>query len=80
MKIKGYGETASIRLTHKGVKMVLENRMPVVYMENIEVEPSTMAFVEFKDTAEIDMLIYMLKEFKKMCTNEVESWKWRIGE
>lgn len=75
MKIKGYGEVSAIRFTHKGCDMNFEHIFPAVYMGNIEVEPSTIAFLEFKDIGEIDTLIYMLKKFKQTCIDGMGRWK-----
>ncbi len=77
MNIKGHGKVSVIRLTHKGCEMNLEHILPTVYMESVKVEPSTIAFWEFKDTMEIDAMIYMLKEFKKMCECEMGRWVYR---
>lgn len=74
MNIKGHGEVSAIRLTHKGCQLNFENILPSVYMDNMVFEPSTIAFFEFKDTLEVDMMIAMLTKFKEECGN---TWKWR---
>ena len=75
MKVRGYGEVSAIRFEHSGCDMKFEHIFPAVYMGNINVEPSTMAFMEFKDTSEIDSMIYMLNEFKKACMAGIGRWK-----
>ena len=74
MYIKGCGELSAIRLTHKGHQLNFENILPAVHMGCVDIEPTTIAIFEFKDTLEIDMLIAMLNKFKKECANEL---KWR---
>ena len=75
MNIKGYGEVSAIRLKHNGCEMNMEHIMPIVYKENATVNPSTIAFLEFKDTMEIEMMIYMLNEFKQVCIRGMGKWE-----
>lgn len=75
MKINGHGEVSAMRFTHKGCNMKFEHILPAVYMGNVEAEPSTIAFLEFKDIGEIDTMIYMLNKFKQACVDGMGRWR-----
>ena len=67
MNIKGNGKVSAIRMKHKGSNLNFENIIPVMYGETVTIEPSTIAFLEFDDTLEIDVMISMLNRFKEEC-------------
>lgn len=74
MKINGYGEVASIRFKHIGCEQNFELILPIVYQEGVSVQPSTIAFLEFKDTFEIDSMIHLLTKFRDECKNGMGRW------
>lgn len=74
MNVKGYGEVSSIRLKHKGCDMNFQNILAAKYMDAIPIEPSTIAFIEFKDIYEVEMMINMLKKFREGCIDGMGEW------
>ena len=75
MNINSYGEVSAIRFKHKGFEMNMEHILPVVYAKGEPVNPVTIAFFEFNDMREIEMMIYMLEKLKERCNGEIGSWK-----
>ena len=74
MNIRGYGEVSAIRLKHKGCEMNMQCVLPVEYKEIAEVEPTAIAFLDFKDVSEIETMIHMLSAFKKACIDGMGRW------
>lgn len=75
MKIKAHGEVGEIRLTHKGCDMNFTVMLPVKYMDDNPTEPGTIAFIEFKDLLELEMMMHMLEKFRKACIDGMGKWR-----
>jgi hypothetical protein len=78
MNINSYGEVAAIRFKHKGFEMNMEHILPAVYMEGKPVKPGTIAFFEYDDMREVEIMIRMLEEFKRRCDGKIGSWEIKI--
>lgn len=74
MNIKAHGEVSAIRFKHESLQMNMGHILPVVYMEGAPIEPNTIAYFEFKDIREIEMMILMLEKFKEICNGKIGSW------
>ena len=74
MKIKSNGEVSAIRLTHKALSMNWQNILPKVEMYGVKFEHTNIAFIEFDDTGEIELMIRMLERFKGDCEAGIGRW------
>jgi hypothetical protein len=47
-------------------------------MEGKPVKPGTIAFFEYDDMREVEIMIRMLEEFKRRCDGKIGSWEIKI--
>lgn len=76
MEIVGNKENVNqITLTHKGLNVRFNCHMkPLPYDDNIDITKPETIEITFKDSYEIDNLIYILKKFKTECSEYIGDW------
>lgn len=75
MKIKSNGNVSAIRLKHESLELNLELILPKMFQNESFAEPSNIAFLEFKDTMEIEQMIAILTRFKGECADGLGQWR-----
>lgn len=75
MKIKSNGKVSAIRLKHESLELNLELILPKMFQNESFTEHSNIAFLEFKDTMEIEQMIAILTRFKVECAEGLGQWR-----